>query len=428
MSKSGELHSKQISIRDSLYHSVLKPQMVTKMESVDVESAPEAVFRVRPITRSSASITGHGQPIVAASFSPLSSSRLATGSGDRTARIFDCDTGTPIHTLKGHPSNVTIVSWSPDGTMLATGDDRGEIRLWDPQTGNANGGPMKGHNKDLTSISWQPFHLQEEGQPRFASSSKDTTVRIWDAVSKHTLTVLSGHKNLLSCVRWGGTGRIYTSSRDRTIKIWDPNGQLITTLSTHAHWVNHLALSTEFVLRTAFNDHTRDVPSTYEGKVAKAKERFEKAATIDNKIVERLVSASEDNTLFLWEPSTSTKPLARLLGHQKSINHVTFSPDGYYIASSGWDNHVKLWNARDGKFLHTFRGHVAPVYMSSFSPDSRWLVSGGKDGTLKVWEVSKGTMKSDMTCKDEVYAVDWSPDGDKVGSGGKDKVVRIWRN
>ena len=128
--------------------------------------------------------------------------------------------------------------------------------------------------------------------------------------------------------------------------------------------MNHLALSTDFVLRTGYHDHTGQVPPTQDARISKAKERFEKAATINGRIIERLVTASDDFTMYIWEPSVSAKPLARLLGHQKQVNHVTFSPDGRFIASSAFDNHVKLWAVQDGKFLHTFRGHVAPVYMS----------------------------------------------------------------
>lgn len=197
-----------------------------------------------------------------------------------------------------------------------------------------------------------------------ASSSKDTTIRIWDVTSQRADIVLSGHGGSVSCVRWGGTGLIYTSSQDKTIKIWNAStGVLVHTLNAHAHWVNHLALSTDFVLRTGFYDHTGKAPPTQEEKIAQAKSRFEKAATVNKKIRERLVSASDDNLVYLWDPlsETPTKPIARLNGHQKQINHVTFSPDGLYIASASFDNSVKLWSARDGKFIHTFRGHVAPV-------------------------------------------------------------------
>lgn len=66
--------------------------------------------------------------------------------------------------------------------------------------------------------------------------------------------------------------------------------------------------------------------------------------------------------MYLWDPTNNgTKPVARLLGHQNKVNHVQFSPDGTLIASAGWDNATKLWNARDGKFLKSLRGHVAPV-------------------------------------------------------------------
>ena len=200
--------------------------------------------------------------------------------------------------------------------------------------------------------------------------------------------VLSGHKGSVSCVRWGGS-RIYSSSQDKTIKVWSNSGTLISTLTAHAHWVNHLALSTDHVLRTAYHDHTRIVPSTEEGKIAKAKERFTTAATIAGEITERVCSASDDLTIYLWSPSTSTKPLARLLGHQKQVNHVTFSPSGLLIASSSFDNHIKLWHGLTGAFLYSLRAHVRPVYMSCFSADSRLLVSSSADTTLKGMSLSR---------------------------------------
>ena len=404
---------------------------------LNIPCRAEAVFRVKAVTRCSASISGHGEAILATQFSPSSSSRLATGSGDKTARIWDCDTGTPLHTLSGHTGWVLAVSFSPNGQMLATGSYDNTVRLWDPATGKQLGGPLKGHTKWVTSLSWEPYHSQESGRPRLASASKDGTVRIWDCINKRADMALTGHKGCVSCVKWGGAGQIYTASHDKTIKVWSAEtGSLIHTLSSHAHWVNHLALSTDFALRTAYHDHTgkKGVPETEEEKRAKAKERFETAAGVNNqkngaKAVERLVSASDDCTMYLWSPDTSTKPITRLLGHQKQVNHVTFSPDGLLLASAGFDNLIKLWSAADGTFLFTLKGHVGPVYQVAFSADSRLLVSGSKDTTLKVWDVRTGKLKEDLPGhKDQVFAVDWSPDGDRVGSGGQDKQVKVWRH
>ncbi|CAD6448142.1 705d0359-93b2-4826-8ff3-39780867150d [Sclerotinia trifoliorum] len=430
ISEKGAKEKKIIPLPADVYHTLMAPGTVREEGQVNWGVAPEAVFRVQAVSRCASTIPGHDKAILATQFSPRSSSRMASGSGDNTARIWDCDTGTPVHTLKGHTSWVLAVSWSPDESRLATGSYDSTVRMWDPKTGKQCGNPMKGHTNWVTSLAWEPYHVQKPGEPRLASASKDATVRVWSTNQQKIELVLSGHKGSVSCVKWGGTGFIYTASHDKTVKVWNAkDGTLAHSLNSHAHWVNHLALSTEFVMRTAYHDHTGKIPATDEEKVKKAKERFLKASEIKGEIVERLVSASDDFTMYLWDPAKQKKPVAQMLGHQKQVNHVAFSPDGRLIASSGFDNHTKIWNARDGKFISTLLGHVGPVYQCAFSPDSRLLVTAGKDTTLKVWDMRTYKLAKDLPGHiDEVWAVDWSPDGEKVGSGGKDKAVRIWRH
>lgn len=366
---------------------------------------------------------------------------MASGSGDGTARVWDCDTGTPFQTLKGHSSWVLAVSYSPDGSAIATGSMDNTVRLWDAETGKGLLGckPLRGHTKWITSLSWEPLHLQAPGRPRLASSSKDGTVRIWDCTSGRADLVLTRHKSNVSCVKWGGSGNIYTASHDKTVGIFSgADGSCTRVLTSHAHWVNHLALSTDAVLRTGFHDAEDTVrgippPSNDSEKQQRASERYRRAVTraAGPRGSERLVTASDDCTIYLWDTASPEKPIARLHGHQKQVNHVNFSPDGRLIASCGFDNHVKLWRARDGSFIATLRGHVGPVYMCVFSGDSRMLCSASKDTTVKIWDVREGTsmgaLVEDLSgSRDEVFAVDWSGDGRRVGSGGRDKTIRLW--
>ncbi|KAL0077431.1 quinon protein alcohol dehydrogenase-like superfamily [Phycomyces blakesleeanus] len=391
-------------------------------DTITIVYQPQAVFRVRAVSRCTSTLSGHTEAILSVSFSP-NGAQLATGSGDATVRIWDLNTETPQHTLKGHTSWVLSIAWSPDGKTLASGSMDNTVRLWDPKTGKALGDALKGHTKWITALAWEPYHLNSKAN-RLASSSKDSTIRVWDTTLRKISMTISQHTAAVTCVKWGGEGLIYSASQDKTIKVWNSSGALVKTLQGHGHWVNSLALSTDFVLRTGPFDHTGKRYASEEESKAAALARYK--AFKGNK-PERLVSGSDDFTMFFWEPEASKKPITRMTGHQKLVNHVSFSPDGRMIASASFDNSVKLWDGMTGKFIGNLRGHVGAVYQVCWSSDSRMLISSSKDSTLKIWDIKKMKIKMDLPGHlDEVFAVDWSPGGDKVASGGKDKQLKIW--
>lgn len=384
---------------------------------------PQAVFKVRAVTRCTASMPGHAEAVLSVNFSP-DGRRLASGSGDTTVRFWDLATQTPKHTCKGHTSWVLVVAWSPDAAIVASGDHSGGIWLWDPATGKPLG-QCRGHRKFITSISWEPAHVELPSR-RFCSGSKDATIKVWEASTRRCLFTMSNHTQAITQVKWGGDGLIYSAARDCSINVWAAaDGRMVRSLKGHGHWVNTMSLSTDYALRTGAFDHTGAAPADPEAAKAAAKQRYDAAC---GGRPERLVTGSDDFTLFLWEPSTQKQPLARMTGHMQLINQVTFSPDGRWIISASFDKSVKLWDGVRGTFVATLRGHVGPVYQVAWSADSRLFVSGSKDSTLKVWDLRSRKLLMDLPGHaDEVFSVDWSPDGASVASGGKDKVLKLWR-
>lgn len=270
-----EVDGKWIEIKDNLYLSIFYHNLKSTEDELTLIYTPQAVFRVRAVNRCTATISGHEKPILCLQFSPKSSSYLSTGSGDGNVRIWDCNTGTPLHILKGHSNWVLCVSWSPDAKIIASGSMDNTVRLWDPEKGKNLGDALRGHTKWITSLSWEPIHLSTENSLRLASSSKDTTVKIWDINLRSLILTLSGHTSSVSCVKWGGNGWIYSASHDKSVKIWDgKTGKLLHTLLAHSHWVNTMTLSTDFVLRTGAYDYTGVVPLSFEEMKLKAKKKI----------------------------------------------------------------------------------------------------------------------------------------------------------
>jgi hypothetical protein len=75
-------------------------------------------------------LNGHTGEVFSVSWSP-DGTRLATGSSDSTAKVWDAASGRELLTLKGYTVWVWSVSWSPDGTRLATAGDDGTAKVWD---------------------------------------------------------------------------------------------------------------------------------------------------------------------------------------------------------------------------------------------------------------------------------------------------------
>ena len=387
---------------------------------VDITYFPESPFRCFPVARNTHTMQGHSNSILDLQFSP-ESDRLLTCGGDHTVRLWDLHSCTPVATLQTHPDWVCHCAWHPSGTLVASGDKRGTVRVTklDGAAGTTAG--SYAHRNFVTGLAFSPFVF---GAALLASCSHDFTAQIYDVELGRVRQTLGGHTMGVTSLQWSGHENIlYTSSRDRTVLVHDlRTGKPAYVLKRHAHWVNELSLSTGYVLQQG----GFDILGKQTGMTG-AKHRLDTALSAK----ERLVSASDDGTLYLWEPLATQQPLRRLVGHSSQVMGTRFSPDGRHIASCSCDKNIKIWDGFNGLCEDTLRGHVQTVYRCAWSPDSRMLVSASKDSTVKLWSMAKGSrklLKNLPGHRDEVFCVDWSMDGSTVATGSYDHTIKIWRS
>ena len=448
-----QFYINDIQIKNNLVETLKKIKDFSSENVYKIVYCPESLFRVKPLTRGGTVLEGHSDSILTVQFSP-DGNLLCSGGGDTILRFWDMNTDTPIdinkkenededeNNIQIHNAWILNITFSPDGSLLITGDVDGYFGIWDPikyipKISKAT----KAHKKWITSISFKPLHLYKENEIiKFISTGKDGFLKMWNATTGKIIISTLAHEQSITKTIWSGENIIYTCSEDQTVKIFDENLSHIKTLHGHSHWINTMALNTEYILRTGCYDYENIKGNdyllfsekikklNYEQKITHALNRYNKFKQKINSS-EKLVTGSDDNTLILWDQKISNKPLIRMVGHQGIVNDVKFSPNAFYLASASFDKCIKIWNANTGTFLFNLRGHVGPVYQLAWSPNSKMLLSCSKDSTLQCWNIqTKKAMHNLPGHADEIYTVDWAPNGIKAASGSKDQRVRIWVN
>jgi WD40 repeat protein len=144
------------------------------------------------------------------------SSCFVVSSFDSRARVMETRTGAVVRTLwKERDPDVTVSAWSPDGRLIATGSDNGEVRFW-----NALDGTLARTTTGLTPACWA-LGFSADGT-RLAVGVQDRTVRVLDVASGVPLLTLDGFTGTPTATLWSDDGRfLAVGCRDRTIRIWD---------------------------------------------------------------------------------------------------------------------------------------------------------------------------------------------------------------
>ncbi|PIE81551.1 MAG: hypothetical protein CSA11_04230 [Chloroflexi bacterium] len=140
---------------------------------------------------------------------------------------------------------------------------------------------------------------------------------------------------------------------------------------------------------------------------------------------DNMVAAEAEEALYR---ALQTSQLQMTLsGHSDWLNDVAISEDGRFLATTGYDNSVKLWDADTGQELRTFNDHSRVVNGIAFSPNGERLASVSDDGFVVVNNLVTGERLAVMNGQNgPIRAVVFHPDSIHLAAANRDGTVRIW--
>ncbi len=350
------------------------PETLIHSTKFTIPSSPTEPKSLIPTWNCVRTLSGHLSSINSIAIS-ADGQILASGSADRTVKLWNPNSRITRCTLSGHSSLIEAIALTPDGRILASGSWDHTIKIWDVETQELIH-TLCEHSGWIKSLAISP-----DGNS-LVSGSADRTIKIWNLETGEVQTTLSGHSGAVHSVAIAPDGLTLASgSADKTIKLWN---------------LSALVPGNEFPANKR-SDFTRgEVQLTLEGHSDAVNSlTFSPSGQI-------LISGSADKTIKIWNLSalvpgnefpankrsdfTSGTLLHTLNGHSEAVNSVAINLQGHTLISGSTDKTIKIWHPGSGELLHTLSGHSLGVTTVAIAPDSQLIASGSQDKTIKIWQ------------------------------------------
>ncbi|MEK6406865.1 MAG: protein kinase [Acidobacteriota bacterium] len=278
-----------------------------------------------------------------------------------------------------HDILVLAVAFSPDGRLVASGDDSGLLTLWNAATG-----------EKIAALREHEFIWDVKFSPDgklLATVGDHGTVKVWDSAARKVITSFSGHTEKVFCIHFSSDGKkLASGSQDGTARVWDVATGFELTRISAGQPVRSLAFSPDGKTLALKQEPSRAV-TIFDAMTGRRLLEFASAEPVAFLPDGNSLVAIAGKTVIVIDTSTGTET-AVLRGHTGRIVSVDLSPDGKTLATGSEDLTARLWDVATGAELRTLKGHEGTVFSVAFSPDGSTLATASSDLTARLWDIS----------------------------------------
>ncbi|MFI7697857.1 hypothetical protein [Nonomuraea sp. NPDC049480] len=319
--------------------------------------------------------------------------RLARTPGTRH-RLLDMAVHADRGIFSAQTRLITQLLFNPAGSIIATGDNGGVVRLWDAATRRQLGDPIT--HEGLCALG---FEAAFSPDGRVLATACFTDVVFWDVSTRRPLGGPMDTKEGVTALAFSPDGRtLATSTPHGTVRLWD------TTSRRQAGAALGRA-------RKSVDRSTREMAFSPDGK--------------------RLITAGADGTVRIWDTASHRQIGKALTGHTNGITGMSLSPDGRTLATISTDDTLRLWNLTTREQIGgVLRGTGSSLGFDAvaFSPDGTRLATNGGDGYTRLWDTTSRQQVGDPLTSRRFSAkkMAFSPDGATLAAADMNGQVWLW--
>jgi WD40 repeat protein len=152
---------------------------------------------------------GHSDTVFGVSFSP-DGTKLASCGADKFVKVWEVPTGKLLKSFEGHTNHVMDVGWKPDGKFLASGGADNNVKIWDYEKGEQSR-TINAHQKQVTRLTFIGK------TPTFLTTSGDQLVKMWNAENGGNMRSFSGGTDFLYAVSASSDGKLVAAGGEEGI-------------------------------------------------------------------------------------------------------------------------------------------------------------------------------------------------------------------